>query len=629
MYKGITMNTAQKVKRIAQVLSRVMTQTQNIEVTIKGKTAYRTPGLINVPAGDFTNPDVSTMTLGYIDHELGHEKHTSHHDFVAVARLSPTHKHFINMVEDVRMETAVGNEFSGAKGNLRKLAKLAIDKELFAQPESDFKPIQLVQMLVLYRGRYQVIGQECLRDYALEAEVIVRSLLGDDTTDEICQLVDSIAGAQTTEDSGAIALEIMRLLEDLQQDEDPSQDDSEQSQDSDDDDSNDDSNDDSESDPEAGDDSSDNEDDSEDDSSEPSDSNDSQDGDESDDSEGNSGDENSDEDDAEDNSDSTSDDGDDSEEQSDATPDNSDSEADSSSDDSLQKAIEEILNASEDDGLEDIHEMIAKELEDDAEENGDPLGELSGNMPSPLSIVRDPALLNPFDERKSKTVGKRVFQKMSRVLIDKDNSLHIHRTVGKRIDARRLAGVAAGNNRLFHRRQEQPDTSAAISFVVDASWSMNGQMTHTNEVAYAMCHGLNQSGISTEVLYFSVQNSDETLGIHIAKSFDSKHINPKAFRVLPDMNTPTGPSMLNAVSRLAGRQENRKLLFVLTDGEANNESEVIWAREFAEAIGIKVIPIGLNTDYVSGFRPEEFKNVTDLSDLPSAINHAIQAKLFA
>lgn len=619
------MNTATKVKRVAQALARVMTRSQDIKVSISGNRAFRLPGLINVPSGDFTDPDVVTMTHGYIDHELGHENHTNHASFVEVAQQSPTHKHFINMVEDVRMETCVGNEFSGAKGNLKKLAQLAMNKELFAEPTSDFEPVKLVQMLVLYRGRYRVIGQDCLRDYASKAEVLVRDLLGDEFTDEACRLIDSISNAASTDDSGAIALDLLALLEELQQDDEEN-------------DSDDSDNESSDSDEESEDDSDSGDDDSED--------SDNEDSDQSKDSSGSDEADNNDEDEpSTESSDSSDDDGDDESDSSSNADSSNDDDCDPSNDDvsdatdnsdsgaasknDLQQVVQDILNATDDDGIDDIHELIAKELEEDAKESDDPLGELSGSMPGPLPIVKSPVLRNRFDEKRAKSVGKRVYQKLSRVLIDRDDSLQVHRTVGKRIDARRLAGVSAGNNRLFCRRQEQPDTSAAISFIVDASGSMGSDMTHANAIAYAMCHGLSQSGIATEVSYFSLYNHEDLSGVHIAKSFTEKHINASKFRVTADWGTPTGSAMLNAIPRLAVRSESKKLLFVITDGDSDSPSEVLWARQFAQHLGIKVIPIGLNTAFVDGFSRDEFKRVDTVNDLPSAINHAIAQKLFA
>ena len=620
------MNTATKVKRVAQALARVMTRSEDIQISISGNRAYRLPGLINVPSGDFSDPDVVTMTHGYIDHELGHENHTNHQRFVEIAQQSPTHKHFINMVEDVRMETCVGNEFSGAKGNLNKLAQLAINKELFAEPSSDFEPVKLVQMLVLYRGRYRVIGQDCLRDYASKAEVLVRDLLGDEFTDKACRLIDSISNAASTQDSGVIALELLALLEELQQDdeENDSGDSDNESSDNDEE-----SEDDSESGDGDNDEDSDNEDSDQGSDSSESDETDNTDEDESStessDSSDNDGD---DESDSNSNADSSNDDeSDSSNDDTTETTDNSDSGA--SSKDDLQQVVQDILNASDDDGIDDIHELIAKELEDDATESDDVLGELAGSMPGPLPILKSPLLNNRFDEQKAKSVGKRVYQKLSRVLIDRDDSLQVHRTVGKRINARRLAGVSAGNNRLFCRRQEQPDNSAAISFVVDASGSMGRQMEHANAVAYAMCHGLSQSGIATEVSYFSPYEFADIQGVHIAKKFTEKHLNASRFYVKPCFGTPTGQAMLNAIPRLATRPESKKLLFVITDGDSDSVSEVIWSRQFAQHLGIKVIPIGLNTSFVHGFDRDEFKSVNAIEDLPKAINHAIAQKLFA
>ena len=100
------MNAKNFIKR-AKALANVMTQTKNVEVTISGSSAYRTPGAINVPNGDFSDSDWVAMVHGWIDHELGHEAHTSHEVFITAAQESSVMKNMLNCIEDIRMEKAV------------------------------------------------------------------------------------------------------------------------------------------------------------------------------------------------------------------------------------------------------------------------------------------------------------------------------------------------------------------------------------------------------------------------------------------------------------------------------------------------------------------------------------------
>ena len=116
------MDAKQFIKR-AKALSNVMTQTKNVNVTISGNQAYRLPGEINVPSGDFSDPEWVAMVHGWIDHELGHEEHTEHDVFIHAIHKSNATKKILNCIEDIRMEKKVGENFVGAKKNLSRLAE--------------------------------------------------------------------------------------------------------------------------------------------------------------------------------------------------------------------------------------------------------------------------------------------------------------------------------------------------------------------------------------------------------------------------------------------------------------------------------------------------------------------------
>src|SRR5690606_30303741 len=105
----------------AKALATLMTSRQGVEVTIGGNQAYSQGGRINLPNGDFTDPEWVAMIQGWIDHELGHEKHTDHNIFASSGKIDPALQRILNQVEDARMEKCVGDEFPGARTNLSQL----------------------------------------------------------------------------------------------------------------------------------------------------------------------------------------------------------------------------------------------------------------------------------------------------------------------------------------------------------------------------------------------------------------------------------------------------------------------------------------------------------------------------
>jgi len=659
------MNTVHQIKKIATMLGRVMAKgASDIQVTISGQVAYRRPGQINLPMGDFSDPDVITMTHGFIDHEIGHERHTKHQCFVDAANQSSILKHMLNIIEDVRMEVCVGDEYPGAKRNLANLVELAMKRGLFSEPSDKANSIQMIQAFCLYHGRCVVTGQSVLANYAQKAESLLIDMIGMDLVQKIKAEVESTRLAKTTGDAYQIAKNILNLIQDevdkqkeqQQQQQQSSQDgsgsdDSDQDsdeqnssqngqsssdeQDEDDSDSGSSSDeqneDDSESTSGSSNDSEDDDSDAEDSSQSGSDSDDSDDENDSD-SDSDSSSDSDDDSDAEDSSQSDSDSNDDGQDSdSDDSSDcdsSSDSSQSSNSDKAMLDALKEILDATDKDGLDDYHSAIAEMLEKEAQQaQADGLLDGLAGV-SPLPFLKAGLYGNDINQSEAKAVGKRVYQKMNRVLIDEAPTADLYRTTGRKLSSRRLVGVASGNNRIFVRKQVQQDTSAAVSFLIDASGSMDEIMDLTNNVAYSLCHGLSQAGVATELGYFSARNSITSHSCYLAKAFDSPLL-AKNVRVQHSGYTPTGEAMMSMLLRLAARGETNKMLFVVTDGDADNPRSVIAALELARELGVKVIPIGLYTSHVAGFKQEDFVTVTELADLPNAVDHAIKAKLFS
>lgn len=630
------MNTVHQIKKIATMLGRVMAKGHSdIQVTISGRAAYRRPGQINIPMGDFSDPDVITMTHGFIDHEIGHERHTKHQCFVDAANQSSILKHMLNIIEDVRMEVCVGDEYPGAKRNLANLVELAMKRGLFSEPSDKASSIQMIQAFCLYHGRYTVTGQSVLADYAQKAESLLIEMIGMDLVQKIKAEVESTRLAKTTDDAYQIAKNILNLIQDevdKQQQQQQSSQDGSGSDDSDQDSdeqgssqngqssSDEQDEDDSESISGSSNDSEDDDSDAEDSSQSDSDSNDS--GDESDsDSDSDSSSDSDDDSNAEDSSQSDSDDSSDCDS-------SSDSSQSCNPDKAILDALKEILDATDEDGLDDYHSAIAEMLEKEAQEAqaDGRLDALAGV--SPLSFLKADLYGNDINQSEAKAVGKRVYQKMNRVLIDEAPTADLYRTTGRKLSSRRLVGVVSGDNRIFVRKQVQQDTSAAISFLIDASGSMKDIMHLTNNVAFSLCHGLSQAGVATELGYFSARNPITSHSCYLAKAFDRPLV-AKNFRVQHSGFTPTGEAMMSMLLRLAARGETNKMLFVVTDGDADDPRSVIAARELARELGVKVIPIGLYTSLVEGFEQDDFITVTELADLPKAVDHAIKAKLFS
>tara|TARA_R100000687_G_scaffold83675_1_gene88539 strand:- start:16209 stop:17888 length:1680 start_codon:yes stop_codon:yes gene_type:complete len=196
----------------AKTLANVMTRTTNVKVTVSGNQAYNIDGLINIPAGDFTDKEWLKMVEGWIDHELGHENHTDDNYFQPFAKKGELHTHLLNVIEDVWMEKAVGNRFPGARQNLATLAELAIKRGLFEDPTDTKHPLSALSAFLLYGGRAKITGQHCLDDYADIALAEVEKHFGDEFAKNLAVIRDDIDRVTDTAGAVVIAQRVIDLL---------------------------------------------------------------------------------------------------------------------------------------------------------------------------------------------------------------------------------------------------------------------------------------------------------------------------------------------------------------------------------------------------------------------------------
>ncbi len=596
------MNILEKIERSfinkAKSLARVMTRTNNIQVTISGSDAYCVEGRINLPQGDYSDSVWREMLEGWIDHELGHLAFTNIPVMNSAYKISEFHQHILNIIEDIWMEKAQGERFPGARINLARLCKHAMDRNLFPLCSSlpTAHPLVVLDCLILFRGRFFVTGHDVLKGHAADAYQVACQVYGQELADKFCEVIDSISGVSSTKQAFDVMLRIVELL----------QKESEKS-------------------------------DSDDDTDEDDQSNDGGNGSESDnDSEPEDGNESDDDNEPED-GDKSEDDNDDGESDQNAQSDNDGSGSSQKppkpgdnqpTSEEIKNAVKAVLASEDKDGLQDFHETLIEMLSEDAyeaqEENPSLLaggGVLLGDWIPPVMMEVDSA--------EAKSMSGRIYPALNKVLFDQVETLPVARNRGNRLIANKLSGVPAGNLSVFRKRVEQQDLSAAVSILVDGSGSMkdDGKMMKANVCTLALAKGLHKAGVPTNVTYFGVYDGENNRTF-TAKNFDEPALDKK-FGVPASGSTPTAQGMLVAMNQLVLRSEGRKVMFIITDGHPDDVSEVTEMAEIARSFNIKVVPIGIQTGQVRGFGADEFVSVNDVSELPAALKSAVKNKLFS
>ena len=132
-------------------LASLLSERYGVSVVLGGDTAYTDGSTIVLPSLP-ESPRTACLVRGYIDHESAHIRYT---DFT-VSGDTPDHHTMLNLLEDLRVERLMGEQFVGARQNLRLLAEL-LDAEGQFRYEAT-RPISVLFCYVLATGRV-ALGQ--------------------------------------------------------------------------------------------------------------------------------------------------------------------------------------------------------------------------------------------------------------------------------------------------------------------------------------------------------------------------------------------------------------------------------------------------------------------------------------
>lgn len=199
------------------------------------------------------------------------------------------------------------------------------------------------------------------------------------------------------------------------------------------------------------------------------------------------------------------------------------------------------------------------------------------------------------------------------------------------IDDTRLDRVGTGDGRVFKRKLRRPDLNIAVTTLLDCSGSMEGfKMYLCGQIGYIIAETMASLGVAHEALGFtSISSSGPNIpsGVYFHRRSRLRQLVIKPFNMTkrPQMlerfysaaqfdgcGTPMGEPVIWAAKRLAQRQEARKVLIVICDGEPcgggwNDASGSIWDRHTKRCIkrveqaGIETIGVGIQTSTIAEY----------------------------
>ena len=85
---------------------------------------------------------------------------------------------------------------------------------------------------------------------------------------------------------------------------------------------------------------------------------------------------------------------------------------------------------------------------------------------------------------------------------------------------------------------------------------------------------------------------------------------------MPSGGTPLAPALWWVMQQLMFTREQRKILFILTDGQPNDVTATRKALTMAHKIGLEVYGLGILDDSIRKLLPVFSRSISDLMELP-------------
>jgi len=609
----------------------------NINIKFAGNNAKTDGRTIYLPATlPADNEEMELMMRGFLDHEVGHVKHT---DFGIPA---PSHRliHTItNIVEDIRIEQLMGLEYPGCAVNLRESVDFmqSIGKISYTD-QAD--AIGATLMAISYGARVKHLRNNLKK----EAESY-RRLAGKQRGQKALSVIDMAikeAGSLTsTQAAQELAKKVYDLLKQISEEPPqpppPQPEESEQQQD----------NKDKEGEGQGGKGESPEEEQSGKDAQENQDNagsgSDEQDSEGQDDSpaggEG-SGDQNEkNDDDSGTGEGADGGEGDDSSDSNDSSDNGSGAGSQQGNDESnpsgekpqpvptskQRQNIEQLLEASESD-LEqtekdlDVAAQAANEINQGTQNTGNVVPTDSSGNTGEVEEVKTGSCGDAvyIQNLAQKTVGLRgklagLFQSTK---LKRDNP----QLTGYKLDQRAVHRLAAmtPDTRIFQRRREKVNDNTAIAIVVDRSGSMRDEIGLATASAYSVVKATeSMPGVKCAVAAFPYSHG-KVFGL---KDFSEKS-NPKRFNIDATGGTPLDVALRWAGQKLWPRQENRKIVLVLTDGAPDDYHKTQKMVDLLLQCNIECYGIGIGCGtgpMVKQFFGENSQEIATIEDLAKAM----------
>jgi Mg-chelatase subunit ChlD len=574
--------------RSLPVAAMAMGDKMGVKVRIQGSQAMTDGNTIYLPVLPEGDESAWILARGYLDHEAGHVRHT---DF-SVREDTPMHKALANILEDIRIEQAMGWTYPGCAVNLRKLADHLAQEGAFT-PSAN-KPEQLFLGWILAECRSRVLKQSPLAPIAQKSREALVKRLGVVLVNQADVLLKKVERLSTTRQAHDLAKEILDLLRQAQHQ--PCQEPSGQK-----------NKDHSKGQPTSGSEQGQKESQQNDQKTkeQSSPSSESKSDNQSCGAEGSGSSEDS---------------------QSGSDNDTDIAEGSGSSPAASKDVLKRILG--KDPGsFGDLGQMTAEALQAASDQAVRETGmeSMTGIYPGE-QLAKEVTCGNPPDlhQVRHETVALR--SKLARLVQASKLKRSCAGRLGRLVDHRTLHRLPAGDPRVFRRKEEKRAINTAVIVLLDRSGSMSGpRMELARKTVLALADVLGViPGISVSTGAFPGKEGAVVSMTPFGRTASQTKDN---YAMTANGGTPLAQALGWARVQMAVRQEQRKILLVATDGQPSNPGLVRALLERLEAEGVELMGLGILDQGTTRHFFARHRTVQSLSELPAAVFELFQEAL--
>jgi cobalamin biosynthesis protein CobT len=220
---------------------------------------------------------------------------------------------------------------------------------------------------------------------------------------------------------------------------------------------------------------------------------------------------------------------------------------------------------------------------------------------------------------KDDCVNGAVRAKLIKLLKNQDMVSWSKREESGRIDRKAFPRFAAGSAAIFARRALGEADTAAVSVMVDCSYSMKDS-TNTSQ-GLPKCALAQQLVIQLAKVFSKTDAAFSITGFKgraRTNRYGDVEMEVQSLELVPfkgwgesiqtaaprlgamydavDKGTPDYAGVLHGINDIAARPERRKVLFIITDAEAYYPPHMQYLQSLADKRGVKIIALGISTD---------------------------------